>query len=199
MIYRVGEVIWHELGQYNCGISRRAPQRLQPETGTLRAETVEAPRSLERPQSVLWDRQQIRGCDRDGERPPSVLHGTVSSEWDRCDRREASQGFGKWPSFQREHHGYEQREVVLGGFVMHSHLRNLDVRYRFRADAIPRVRGQSKDEIMNELLSHGTEMVDIDLVMMDREFDSEAVKDTCEEYGVHLWKICWLNKPPLTI
>jgi hypothetical protein len=28
-------------------------------------------------------------------------------------------------------------------------------------------------------------MVDIDLVMMDREFDSEPVKDTCEEYGVH--------------
>jgi len=28
-------------------------------------------------------------------------------------------------------------------------------------------------------------MVDIDLVMMDREFDSESVKDTCEEHGVH--------------
>ncbi len=27
--------------------------------------------------------------------------------------------------------------------------------------------------------------VDIDLVMMDREFDSEPVKDTCEEYDVH--------------
>jgi IS4 transposase len=27
-------------------------------------------------------------------------------------------------------------------------------------------------------------MVDVDLVMMDREFDSEAVKDTCEESGV---------------
>ncbi|ADJ16429.1 MULTISPECIES: transposase [Halococcaceae] len=52
-------------------------------------------------------------------------------------------------------------------------------------DAIPRVRGQSKDEIVEKLLSQTTEMVDIDLVMMDREFDSGPVKDTCEEYGVH--------------
>ncbi|MFC6764529.1 transposase [Natrinema soli] len=52
-------------------------------------------------------------------------------------------------------------------------------------DAIPRVRGQSKDEIVEELLTHATEMVDIDLVMMDREFDSESVKDTCEKHGVH--------------
>lgn len=52
-------------------------------------------------------------------------------------------------------------------------------------DAIPRVRGQSKDEIVEKLLSQATEMVDIDLVMMDREFDSESVKDTCEEHGVY--------------
>jgi putative transposase len=52
-------------------------------------------------------------------------------------------------------------------------------------DAIPRVRGQSKDEIVEKLLSQATEMVDIDLVMMDREFDSDPVKDTCEEYDVH--------------
>jgi putative transposase len=52
-------------------------------------------------------------------------------------------------------------------------------------DAIPRVRGQSKDEIVEKLLSQATEMVDIDLVMMDREFDSEAVKGTCEKHGVH--------------
>ena len=52
-------------------------------------------------------------------------------------------------------------------------------------DAIPRVRGQSKDEIVEKLLSQTTEMVNIALVMMDREFDSGPVKDTCEEYGVH--------------
>lgn len=52
-------------------------------------------------------------------------------------------------------------------------------------DAIPRERGQSKDEIVEKLLEHTTEMVNIDLVMMDREFDSGPVKNTCEEYGVH--------------
>ncbi|WP_256684890.1 transposase [Halococcus qingdaonensis] len=52
-------------------------------------------------------------------------------------------------------------------------------------DAIPRVRGQSKDEIVEKLLSEATEMVNLDLVMMDREFDSKSVKGTCEEYGVH--------------
>lgn len=35
-------------------------------------------------------------------------------------------------------------------------------------------------------MSHATEMVDdIDLVMMDREFDSDPVKDICDEYGVY--------------
>jgi putative transposase len=52
-------------------------------------------------------------------------------------------------------------------------------------DAIPRVRGQSKDEIVEELLTQASEMVTIDLVMMDREFDSEGVKNTCEEHDVH--------------
>jgi putative transposase len=52
-------------------------------------------------------------------------------------------------------------------------------------DAIPRERDQSKDEIVEELLTHTTEMANLDLVMMDREFDSEGVKDICEEYGVH--------------
>jgi putative transposase len=52
-------------------------------------------------------------------------------------------------------------------------------------DAIPRVRGQSKDEIVEELLSQATKMVDIDLVMMDREFDSKPVKKTCEEHDAH--------------
>jgi putative transposase len=52
-------------------------------------------------------------------------------------------------------------------------------------DAIPRVRGQSKDEIVEKLLTQATEMVNLDLVMMDREFDSESVKGTCEEYDVH--------------
>jgi putative transposase len=52
-------------------------------------------------------------------------------------------------------------------------------------DAIPRKRGQSKHEIVEQLLTQTTEMATLDLVMMDREFDSEGVKETCEAYGVH--------------
>jgi putative transposase len=52
-------------------------------------------------------------------------------------------------------------------------------------DAIPRERGQSKDEIVEQLLEYTTDMADLDLVMMDREFDAEGVKETCEEYDVH--------------
>jgi hypothetical protein len=47
------------------------------------------------------------------------------------------------------------------------------------------VRGQSKNEIVEKLLSEASEMVDIDPVMLDCEFDSDPVKDTCEEYNVH--------------
>ena len=52
-------------------------------------------------------------------------------------------------------------------------------------DAIPRERSQSKDEIVEKLVKYTYEMVNLDLVMMDREFDSGPVKNTCEEYGVH--------------
>jgi putative transposase len=39
---------------------------------------------------------------------------------------------------------------------------------------------------VEKLLEHTTEMVDnLDLVMMDREFDSGPVKETCEEHDVH--------------
>ncbi|WP_227380172.1 transposase [Haladaptatus halobius] len=53
-------------------------------------------------------------------------------------------------------------------------------------DALPKKRGMSKNEIVDELLEHATEMVDdFDLVMMDREFDSDPVRKTCEEHGVY--------------
>jgi putative transposase len=52
-------------------------------------------------------------------------------------------------------------------------------------DGIPVEKGMSRAEIVEELLAEATEMVDIDLVLMDREFDSSGVKDACEEYNVH--------------
>lgn len=55
----------------------------------------------------------------------------------------------------------------------------------FVLDAIPVVKGMSRAEIVDELLTHATEMVNIDLVVMDREFDNAAVKDACDRHDVY--------------
>lgn len=52
-------------------------------------------------------------------------------------------------------------------------------------DAIPVKRGMARHAIVDELLSHATDMVDIELVLMDREFDAAAVKNVCECAGVY--------------
>lgn len=52
-------------------------------------------------------------------------------------------------------------------------------------DSVPVVKGMARHEIVEEMLQYSTEMVDIDLVLMDREFENSAVKDACEKYGVH--------------
>lgn len=52
-------------------------------------------------------------------------------------------------------------------------------------DAVPVHRGLSRAEIVDELLSTATEMVDIELVLMDREFDTWGVKRACERHDVY--------------
>jgi len=53
-------------------------------------------------------------------------------------------------------------------------------------DAVPRERGQTKGEIVEDLLEGALDVVpDIELVMMDREFDSEGVKEACDRHGVY--------------
>jgi len=39
-------------------------------------------------------------------------------------------------------------------------------------------------EIVDELLKHSTDMVDIDILLVDREFDTDKVKAVCLKYGV---------------
>jgi len=51
-------------------------------------------------------------------------------------------------------------------------------------DGIPVHRGLSHGEIVEELLSTATEMVDVELLLMDREFDTWSVKRACERHGV---------------
>ncbi|MFC6977299.1 transposase [Halomicroarcula sp. GCM10025709] len=52
-------------------------------------------------------------------------------------------------------------------------------------DAIPVSRGLSRAAIVDELLSKATDMIDIEMVMMDREFAHDPVKDVCEDRGVY--------------
>ena len=53
-------------------------------------------------------------------------------------------------------------------------------------DAIPVRRGMPRDEIVDELLGGALDIVpDLDLVMMDREFDVDKVREACEKHGVH--------------
>ena len=53
-------------------------------------------------------------------------------------------------------------------------------------DAIPVQRGFSRAHIVDELLKNGLDLLpDIELVMMDREFDAEEIKNVCERQGVY--------------
>lgn len=51
-------------------------------------------------------------------------------------------------------------------------------------DAIPVSRGLSRAAIVDELLEKATEMIDIEMLLMDREFAIDAVKDVCEQHDV---------------
>jgi IS4 transposase len=52
-------------------------------------------------------------------------------------------------------------------------------------DAIPVKRGMKRADIVDSLLENALDLVDdIELVMMDREFDSAGVKDACDKHGV---------------
>lgn len=54
----------------------------------------------------------------------------------------------------------------------------------FVLDARPVRRGESRAEIVADLLDNALQHVSIELVQMDREFDAEAVKTACETRGV---------------
>jgi putative transposase len=55
----------------------------------------------------------------------------------------------------------------------------------FVLDGVPVIKGMPRAEIVDELLNHTTDMVNIDLLLMDREFGGDAIKDVCDEYGVY--------------
>ncbi|SIR83973.1 putative transposase [Natronorubrum thiooxidans] len=52
-------------------------------------------------------------------------------------------------------------------------------------DAVPVKRGRKRADIVDDLLDGATNIVpNIDLVMMDREFANDGVKEACEDHGV---------------
>ena len=52
-------------------------------------------------------------------------------------------------------------------------------------DAVPVQRGRSRADLVDDLLDGATDIVPgLDLVMMDREFANDGVKDACEKHGV---------------
>jgi putative transposase len=53
-------------------------------------------------------------------------------------------------------------------------------------DAIPVHRGFKRSDIVDELLGNALDLAGgIELVMMDREFDSDDIKDVCDDHGVY--------------
>ena len=53
-------------------------------------------------------------------------------------------------------------------------------------DAVPVARGRKRADIVDDLLDGATDIVStLDLVMMDREFANDGVKNACERHDVH--------------
>jgi putative transposase len=56
----------------------------------------------------------------------------------------------------------------------------------FILDAVPVIRGRTRADIVDDLLEGALSIVpEIEMVMMDREFDSEGVKEACEDHDVY--------------
>jgi len=52
-------------------------------------------------------------------------------------------------------------------------------------DAIPVHRGLKRATIVDRLLESATDLVDVEMAMMDREFAHDAVKDVCDDHEVY--------------
>ncbi|WP_336037698.1 hypothetical protein [Halobacterium yunchengense] len=63
-------------------------------------------------------------------------------------------------------------------------IRTNDASHPALLDGIPVHRDMARWEIVDELLKHSTDMVDIDILLMDREFDTDEVKAVCLKHGV---------------
>ena len=91
----------------------------------------------------------------------------------------------------RAEDGQNEEEYILGykGGELHYQWASIQVvgyDIPLVLDVMPVKRGDSRAELVDELLGNAKEIVGgIDLVMMDREFDSEGVKNACDSHDVY--------------
>lgn len=93
---------------------------------------------------------------------------------------------------ERDHRGRNQEDWILGykgddgPFFQWAVIKLVGHDVPFILDAVPVQRGQKREDLVDELLEGATDIVPgLDLVMMDREFDPDGIKDVCEDHDVH--------------
>jgi len=95
----------------------------------------------------------------------SDADGNVTNEWllgYKNDDKETTEFYFQWASIQ-----------VVG----------LDI--PLVLDAIPVHRGMKRTTIVDRLLESATDLVDVELVMMDREFAHDGIKGVCEDHEIY--------------
>ncbi|CQH61804.1 ISH7-type transposase HhuIRS4 [Halobacterium hubeiense] len=93
---------------------------------------------------------------------------------------------------ERDHRGRNQEDWILGykgddgPFFQWAVIKLVGHDVPLILDAVPVQRGQKREDLVDELLEGATDIVPgLDLVMMDREFDPDGIKDVCEDHDVH--------------
>lgn len=78
--------------------------------------------------------------------------------------------------------------VTVAIDIMESNLYRMKAKLEFDLpivlDGLPVYRGMRRVDIVDQLLEKATDMIDVELLLMDREFAHDAVKDVCEDHDV---------------
>ncbi|WP_254535320.1 transposase [Halomarina litorea] len=106
----------------------------------------------------------------------------VGKLWVAIDVTKGREFFGDIEGYEDEILGYKD----LKRYFQWAVIKIIGFDVPIILDVIPRVKGQTKAEIVDELLTTALDLTDgVELVLMDSEFDSDGVKDVCAAHGVH--------------
>jgi IS4 transposase len=102
-------------------------------------------------------------------------------------------GFQWYGQMERDADGNPADSHILGtkkGYYARKYatIQLINPEMPFILDCIPVTRGMPRAKIVDELLDTATDLLGhygIDIVVMDRAFDGEAVKDVHDDYGIH--------------